>query len=156
MQKFNTLYEADKWCKESGHYHKITFVNTRQIRTLIENAEIYINTADLVAESIDKEDPRWMTVYVNYYEALRIYVEAFLLFSNIKIKNHICLFAFLCKNYPKFGLDWNFFESVRIKRNGINFYGDHVFYNDWKAVELQFKLCISALRKGIEERLFQV
>ena len=47
----------------------------------------------------------------------------------------------------------SFFEKVRTKRNGINYYGERVSYEDWKSIEVQMKIYISTLRKEITKRL---
>ena len=47
------------------------------------------------------------------------------------------------------------FREVRTKRNGINYYGEHVTYNDWKSIEVQIKLYISTLKKEVEKKLQQ-
>ena len=48
---------------------------------------------------------------------------------------------------------WEFFEKVRTKRNGINYYGSPIIFDDWKEVELQFILYIKKLREEVEKRL---
>ena len=124
MYRFSSLGEADDFCRRSGEYKKIAIANKRQIQSLVENAEININTAILVAGSIDAGDPRWLKVYADYYEALRILAEALLHFDRLKIDNHQCLFACLCKTHPELELDWKFFEEVRDRRNRSHYYGE--------------------------------
>lgn len=151
MPKFITLEEADELCKRSGEYKKLAFVNRQQIKSLLENAETNVNSANLIASSIDEKDPKWMSVYIDYYDALHILAEAFLQFENRKIANHQCLFAFLCKNHPEF--DWYFFEEIRFNRNGAHYYGKKIAYEDWEKAKLKFNLYVSALKKEIEKRL---
>ncbi len=73
--------------------------------------------------------------------------------DRIKAQNHACLFAYLCKNHEELDLDFGFFETVRTKRNAINYYGESISYGYWKSVELQMKLYISILTKEIKERI---
>lgn len=153
MLRFNNIEEANQWCDDNGHYKDSFSVNPQRIKSLIRNAEIDISTADFLAKSIDKKNPAWMNVYVNYYEALRIYAEAYLLLDKKKISNHLCLFTHLCKNHPKLEFNWDFFEKVRTKRNGVNYYGEEIVYENWKSVEIQIKLYISTLKKEVEKRL---
>ena len=82
-----------------------------------------------------------------------ILVESYLCFDRIKSLNHQCLFAYLCIKYPELELSWEFFEKIRTKRNGINYYGQPVTSEDWKEVELQFKLYISTIKKEIEKKI---
>jgi hypothetical protein len=55
--------------------------------------------------------------------------------------------------YPDLELDWDFFEKVRTKRNGLDYYGNPVGYSDWKEVELQMGLYITTLKKEIRKRI---
>src|SRR3989344_3618680 len=73
--------------------------------------------------------------------------------EKIKIENHQCLFVYLCEKHPDLEFSWEFFEKVRTKRNGINYYGLPVDNKDWKEVELQFTLYINALKKEIEKKI---
>ena len=153
MFKITTLQEADELCRRSGEYKKLPFANKQQIRSLIENADINISTANLVASSIGESDPRWMKVYTDYYEALRILVEALLQFDKLKIDNHQCQFACLCKTYPQLQFDWNFLEEIRFKRNRAHYYGEKISHEDWEKAKLRFNLYVTALKKEIEKRL---
>lgn len=94
-----------------------------------------------------------MNVFTMHYEALRICIEALMIFDKIVSKNHECLFSYLCVKKPEFNPDWNLFEKIRIKRNGVNYYGEAVSYDEWKEAEPQFNLYISALKKAIEKKL---
>ena len=94
-----------------------------------------------------------MTVYTLHYEAMRICAEAFLISDKIMSQNHQCLFAYLCMKHPELKLNWDFFEKIRTKRNGVNYYGEQVSHDEWKEAELQFTLYISALKKEINKRL---
>ena len=153
MLKSDNVKEADKSCKEKGYYREIAFVNKRRIKSLMENAEINLNTAELIKKSIDEQDARWMNVYIIYYDSLRIYAEAYLLFKKLKISNHLCLFTCLCVKHQELEFDWNFFEKIRRKRNGINYYGEQITYDGWKEVESQLNLYISVLKKEVKKNL---
>ena len=54
-------------------------------------------------------------------------------------------------------LNWNltgiFFEKIRTKRNGINYYGTPIKQEDWKEVELQFELYIKKLKDELENKI---
>ena len=88
-----------------------------------------------------------------YYDVIHILVETFIHFDKMKSTNHLCLFSYLCVKHPELELDWGFFEKVRTKRNGINYYSVLVFEKDWKEVALQFSLYIKLLKEKIEEKL---
>jgi len=74
-------------------------------------------------------------------------------FDNVKVDNHQCLFAYLCEKHSELEFNFDFFEKVRTKRNGINYYGTLVQSNDFKEVELEFILYINKLRKEIKEKI---
>jgi len=153
MPKPKTAEEVYNSCLIEGCINDLKVINVDKVRSLTENAETSISTAQIVMKAIGKQAKEWMGVYISYYGALRMYTEALLIFDKVGISNHQCLFAYLCTNHPELELDWNFFEKVRTKRNGINYYGQPTRHEDWKAVELQFNLYISALKKEIKKKL---
>jgi len=112
-----------------------------------------VESANIVKKSLPKQSNQWSSVYKLYYDALHELAESFLQFDKIKIDNHQCLFAYLCEKHPDSEFSWDFFEKVRTKRNGINYYGTPVAYEDWKEVEIQFNLYIKKLREEIRKKL---
>lgn len=80
-------------------------------------------------------------------------VQSYLSFDKIKSSNHQCLFSYLCVKHEDLDFDWNFFELIRTKRNGINYYSFLVLEKDWKECELGFKIYIDLLKKKIFEKL---
>ncbi len=93
-----------------------------------------------------------MNVYTLHYDSIHLYAEALLIFGKISSANHQCLFAALC-NIKDLELNWDFFEKIRTMRNGINYYGRQVSFQEWKEVEMHFALYSSTLKKEIERRL---
>lgn len=153
MQKHKTLQETYDSCVADGFFRKLDFVNNEKTKSLMENAQINLNSAAIIAKSLTKKAMEWLNVFTLHYEALRIYTEALLLFEKVQSNNHQCLFSALCIKFIDLELDWNFFETVRIKRNGVNYYGEHVTFTDWKDIEIQMKLYLSTLRKALEEKV---
>ena len=97
---------------------------------------------------------KWVVIQSSlYYDALHELAESFLRFEKVKIDNHQCLFAYLCEKHPHLEFNWDFFEKVRTKRNGINYYGTPVDSDDWKEVGLQFNPYIKKLREEIKNNL---
>ncbi len=152
-QKFDNEEKAYDSCIADGYIKKLSVINKERIRSLLKNSAISSESANALAMTMKPEDEKWMTVYTLYYDSLRICAEAFLLFDKISSSNHLCLFAALCTQHPELELDWDFFEKIRTKRNGVNYYGEQVSYDEWKEAELQFTLYISALKKEIDKRL---
>ncbi len=132
----------------SGSFIKKEEMEEGKIKTNLKIAEEDFYTAKLALEN-----RRYNSAYKLHYDILHSLVEAFLCFSRIKSKNHQCLFAYICHQHPELELNWDFFEEIRTKRNGIQYYGSAVTYEDWKKVELQFMLYIKLFKKKIEEML---
>lgn len=153
MAKYITQKEAYLKCKKEGKFIIIEEINPAKIKSTLNIAKADVDSADLIKRSLSKQSPQWNSVYKLYYDALHELVESFLRFENIKSSNHSCLFAYFCEKHKELNFDWDFFEKVRTKRNGINYYGTPINFNDWKEVELQFELYIKKLRELIQERL---
>ena len=124
-----------------------------KIKALAENAKTHHQSASIIAKAIPKHAREWMDVYTLHYESLRTYAEALLLLEKINTLNHQCLFAALLISYPHLELDWNFFEKVRTKRNGVNYYGESASHDDWKEIDLQMNLYLATLQKELEAKL---
>lgn len=153
MRKPKTLQEAYDSCIADGFIHPIAGINGEKIISLAENAKIHCRSAEIIVKALDSKAKEWIDVYTLYYEALRTYAEALLLFEQVESPNHQCLFATLCLKYPQLELDWDFLETLRTKRNGINYYGEQITYQDWKSIEIQLKLYISTLQQEVEQHL---
>ena len=104
-------------------------------------------------KNLDSKSTQWSIVYTLHYDSLRELAEALVVFQNKKIANHQCLFAYFCTHYADLELDWDFFEKIRTKRNGIEYYGSLAVHQDWKEVELQWELYFSALQRIVAEKL---
>ena len=156
MPKQKTLQEAYQECSSNGQFRDQESVNKEKIKTMIKIANTNIDAAEIIREKIDNKSQQWCVIYTLYYEALRELADALILLDKKKIANHQCLFAYLCTNYQELELSWNFFEKIRTKRNGINYYGTLATFNDFKEIELQLKLYIKTLDKALKEHLSEV
>lgn len=148
MRPFETVDEAYDVCISDGNIIPATDIDLDRIKASICIAqEEMLNAHDAISKK------RWNSAYKAHYDVLHQLVEAFLKFEKIKIKTHLCLFAYLCIKYPELELNWDFFEKVRTKRNGIQYYGNPVLEKDWKEVALQFKIYIDLIQKEINKKL---
>jgi len=140
-------------------------INTGSIKEKYTDIEL-IKSLKIVAEKglefiknkskdIPKESEDWTFVFRDYYESLRGLIEAYLLFGGIEADNHQCKNAYLCFKYPELECDWEFLETIRLKRNAINYRGQLLKYTDWNMLKLKFELHISVLKKEIEEKLLE-
>jgi len=143
-----TQEEAYNKCTAEGNIIFSLEPELDRAKSMLEIAKEQMEAAKSLAQK-----KLWNSTYKMHYELLHLLAETFLLCDKVKAKTHLCLFAYLCEKYPKLELDWNFFEKVRTKRNGITYYGNPVNDKDWSEVSLQFKLYIDLLKKKIEEQL---
>ena len=153
MPEYLTQKEAFGKCKREGKFIIIESTDEAKIRATLVIAEGDVESANVLKKSLLKNSNQWNSVYKLYYDALHELAESFLQFERVKIDNHQCLFAYLCEKYPHLEFSWDFFEKMRTKRNGINYYGTPVDSTDWKDVELQFNLYIKKLRGEINRKL---
>ncbi len=153
MHKQKTLAELYLECKIQGQFKDQEIIDTDKIKTMIHLSNACTSSAEKLMKTLNKNNAEWSIVYTLIYDALRQICEALIIFDKKKIANHQCLFAYLCTNHPELEFDWNFFEKIRTKRNGIQYYGILITYNDFKEIELQMKIYIKTLQTIIEQKL---
>ena len=153
MPKYLTQKEAFDKCKKQGKFVVTEETDKERIKSTLNIADSDIESADLIKKNISEKSNQWNSVYKLYYDALHELAESLLNFERIKIDNHQCLFAYLCEKYSELEFNWDFFERIRTKRNGMHYYGTPVSFEDWKQVELQFVLYIKKLKEDIKKRL---
>ena len=151
-----TQEEAFLKCKKEGKFIITEDIDLDKIKSTLKIAETDIESGNFIKKNISKQNSQWNSVYKLYYDALHELAESFLRFEKIKIDNHQCLFSYLCEKHPELEFSWDFFEKVRTKRNGINYYGGPVNYNDWEEAELQFILYIKKLKEEINKKLSSI
>lgn len=148
MPKEITQEEAYDKCTAEGSIIFNLEPEPERGKAMLEIAEEQLQAARSLAQK-----KLWNSAYKMHYDVLHLLAETFLLCDKVKVKTHLCLFAYLCVKYPKLELDWNFFEKARTKRNGITYYGTPVNDKDWKEISLQFQLYIDLLKKKVKEKL---
>ena len=153
MPEYLNQKEAFLKCKKEGKFIIIEQIDEERIKATLTIAESDVESANILKKNLLNKSKQWNSVYKLYYDALHELVEAFLRFERIKIDNHQCLFAYLCETHPELDFSWDFFEKVRTKRNGINYYGMPVNFDDWRETELQFNLYIRKLKDEIKKRI---
>src|SRR3989344_4074550 len=139
----DNLDKTYKLCTSTGNIREksIDIELIKSLKTVAEKGLDFINnkSKDIPKDSID-----WTFVFRDNYESLRGRIEA---------ENHQCKNARICFKHPELELDWEFLETIRLKRNAINYRGQLLKHDSWKELKLKFELHISALRNEIEKKL---
>ena len=151
----DNLDKTYKLCTSTGNI-KEKAVDIGLIKSLKIVAEKGIEFINSRSKDIPKESTDWTFVFRDYYESLRGLIEAYLLFDGIEADNHQCKNAYICFKHPELELNWEFLETIRLKRNAINYRGQLLKYDSWKEFKLNFELHINALKKEIERKLKEI
>jgi len=149
VPKSLTVEETYDQCTAEGMLIPQKEVDIHKIKSMLQIVEEDLKTI----EELKQKSDRFNTVYKLSYDVLHTLTEAVLLFNQVKSANHQCLFASLCVKHPELELDWDFFEKVRTKRNGIHYYGTSVGREGWKDINVQIAVYINTLKKKIMEQL---
>jgi hypothetical protein len=112
-------------CNKKGLVKKIK-IDGELIKSLIEMANINENTVNTA--NIDEMN---ISSYVSLaYDSLREVLEAICVLNGYKVLSHICLGELLKTLINDF--DYNEFDRMRYARNGINYYGVKVDFEQGK------------------------
>lgn len=149
------LDKTYKLCTSTGSI-KEKAADIELIRSLKIVAEKGLEFINRRSKDIPKDSTDWTFVFRDHYESLRGLIEAYLLFEGIEADSHQCKNAYLCFKHPELELNWEFLETIRLKRNAINYRGQLLKYDEWKSLRLEFELHIKALKKEIELKLKEV
>ena len=148
MPKNLTIEQTYDKCAAEGNIIPQDNIDINKIKSMLTIIEEYMKLSEEL-----KTHTSYNALYNINYNIIHMLTEALLRFDKAKSTNHQCLFAYLCIKHPELELDWNFFEKIRTKRNGINYYGTPVNKEDWKTIELQSALYINALYKKLKEEI---
>ena len=148
----DNLDKTYKLCTSTGSIKEKT-IDIELIKSLKIVAEKGLEFINNKSKDIPKESTDWTFVFRDHYESLRGLIEAYLLLEGIEADNHQCKNAYLCFKHPELDLDWEFLETIRLKRNAINYRGQLLKYEDWKTLKIKFELHIHTLKKEIDKKL---
>ena len=150
MPKNLTLKESCDKCISEGNILLQDNIDINRIKSMIQIANDDLESAKSL---IKNKEPRYGSIYKLYYDVLHQLTEALLLFDKVKSYNHQCLFSYLCTKHPELELDWNFFEKIRTKRNGVHYYGNQIGEKDWKEIKLQLELYIKTISDAVNSKI---
>src|SRR3989339_2221101 len=150
--RVDNLEKTYMQCISTGNI-KEKSVDIELIKSLKIVAEKGLEFINSKSKDIPKDSTDWTFVFRDHYESLRGLIEAYLLFDGIEAGNHQCKSAYLCFKYAELELDWEFLETIRLKRNAINYRGQLLKYDDWKLLKLNFELHINEIKKETDKKL---
>lgn len=151
MPKTLTLEQTYDKCMMEGALLPQDKADINKIKSMLTIIEEYIK----VSEEL-KNKNSYNVEYDTNYNIIHMLTEAILLFDKIKSSNHQCLFAALCIKHPELELDWNFFEKIRTKRNGMHYYGTAINKQDWNGIEIQTRLYIKTLHAALKKKISEI
>lgn len=148
MRHYKNVEEAYDICVVEGNILPKDSVEEGIIESsLFIVKEEFILAKEAVAKKL------WTCAYKSHYDIFHQLAEIFVRCDKMKIKNHLCLFVYLCVKHPELELNWDFFEKVRTKYTLIKEESAQVSQKDWQDVSLPFLLYIGLLKEKIEEKL---
>lgn len=150
MPRELTLNQTYDQCVAEGNIIFQEEVDLNRISSMIQIAKEDLESARFLLKN---KEPKFSSAYKLYYDVVHQLTEALLLFDKIKSFNHQCLFSYLCMKHPELEFDWNFFEKIRTKRNGVHYYGNPIVKKDWAETELQIGLYINTLLSKLENKI---
>ena len=128
------------------NFIKKTRIDKELIRSLIEMSKIKEDSVNNA-----KIDDINISAYVAMaYDSLRETLEALCILKGYKVTSHICLGELLRTLILNF--DFNSFDRFRYTRNGINYYGTKVDYQQGKEIIMKlFKMKSEVTKKHLKE-----
>ncbi len=151
-QEIENMEKTYRQCRNTGDIREKN-KDIELARSLKNVAERGLEFIKSKSRGIPYESTDWTFVFRDYYESLRMLIEARLLLDKREAGKHQSKNASICFEHPEIGLDWEFLETIRLTRNWINYRGLLLKYEDWKQFRPNFELHINALKKEIENLL---
>ena len=150
--KIDYLKIAYDKCVDSGSIKKANEVDSEKAKTLLENAELDIDSFKDATALFEKKN-NFGLLWSNHYEIIRQLVAGILLFEKVISDNHKCLYAYICTKHQEWDVDWKTIETMRLLRNGVHYDGRPVSAETWKEYKLKFEIYTKTLIKILKEKL---
>ncbi len=150
--KIENLETTFRLCLKNGSVREKA-KDVELIRSLRGVSEKGLEFIKKKSGDIPKDSTDWTFVFRDYYESLRCLIEALILFDRVEADNHQCKNACACAKHPELDLDWEFLETIRLKRNLVNYRGQLLTYEEWNGFKPKFESHIEILGKAIDKRL---
>lgn len=150
--KIDYLKIAYDKCVDSGSIKKANEVDSEKAKTLLENAELDIDSFKDATALFEKKN-NFGLLWSNHYEIIRQLVAGILLFEKVISDNHKCLYAYICTKHQEWDVDWKTIETMRLLRNGVHYDGRPVSAETWKEYKLKFEIYTNTFIKILKEKL---
>ncbi|MBL7055047.1 hypothetical protein ISS05_04785 [Candidatus Woesearchaeota archaeon] len=150
--KIDYLKIAYDKCVDSGSIKKANEVDSEKAKTLLENAELDIDSFKDATALFEKKN-NFGLLWSNHYEIIRQLVAGILLFEKVISDNHKCLYAYICTKHQEWDVDWKTIETMRLLRNGVHYDGRPVSAETWKEYKLKFEIYTKTFIKILKEKL---
>lgn len=150
--KTEDLKIAYNKCVDSGSIKKANEVDVEKAKTLLENAELDIDSLKDTTALFEKKN-NYSFLWANHYEIIRQLVAGILLFEKIISDNHKCLYAYICTKHEEWDIDWETIETMRLLRNSVHYEGSPVSAESWKEYKLKFQVYIQTFIKIIKQKI---
>lgn len=150
--KIDYLKIAYDKCVDSGSIKKANEVDSEKAKTLLENAELDIDSFKDATALFEKKN-NFGLLWSNHYEIIRQLVAGILLFEKVISDNHKCLYAYICTKHQEWDVDWKTIETMRLLRNGVHYEGRPVSAETWKEYKLKFEIYTNTFIKILKEKL---
>ena len=150
--KIEDLNIAYNKCIDTGSIKKANEVDSERAKTLLENAELDIDSLKDTTVLFEKKN-NFGFLWANHYKIIRQLVAGILLFEKIISDNHKCLYAYICTKHKEWDIDWKTIETMRLLRNGVHYEGRQVSAESWKEYKLKFNIYIQTFIKILKKKL---
>ena len=150
--KIEDLKIAYNKCVDDGTIKKANEVDSEKAKTLLENAELDIDSLKDATALFEKKN-NFGLLWSNHYEIIRQLVAGILLFEKIISDNHKCLYAYICTKHKEWDVDWETIETMRLLRNGVHYEGRPVSAEIWKEYKLKFQVYIQTFINILKQKL---
>lgn len=146
--KIKKLEDSYKECVKEGLIRKKEDIDIELAKSLLDSSKKEIN----VYKDLEKKIKYYSIIFKSRYDILRKLISAFLLFDKVKISNHQCTNAYLCKEHPELDIEWEILEAFRVLRNKITYEGKQIDYETWKIHKPKFEVYIKTFIKEVEKK----
>ncbi len=134
-------------CKKEKFVKDDVFVDKLLIKVLKEKADEKFKFID----SLEINNLSAETIVCDFYDILRMFLEALAMRNGFKIKNHECYCSFISEflNLNELSIKFNYLRKIR---NGINYYKKRVNAIEAKDLITDLKDAIYQVKKNLEEK----